>query len=248
MALPDIIVAGAQKCGTTTLHRWLVDSAGISAPVSPDSHRPIKEVHFFTTNWDKGSPWYEDHFQSTRSLDTTPNYLSDTRAHSRMAAILPEAKVVVCLRDPIDRAYSQYNHYRQALPESASYDWLIADGDFHANISAELSAGIDDSVASFRGFIARGLYLPQISSLLSHFNADQVHVTIMEHWATQPDSVADLAKFLHVCTPSSLPVTHKRAYTVESLERRTVDALMDVFAPYNERLFEHLGFRITEWR
>lgn len=248
MALPDIIISGAQKCGTSTLHRWLVEQANVSPPIDPETKRPIKEVHFFTNNWQRGLAWYESHFAGNRSVDASPNYLSDTRAHARLRSVHANARVVVCLRDPIDRAYSQYNHYKQELPQSASYDWQMPDGDFHTNVLAELLDGIDEHAQVFRGLIARGLYLPQIQSLMAHFGADQVHLTIMERWETHPEVVAQLADFLHVGTPDKLPVAHKRAYTVEAMEQRTEDALSEAFRPYSDRLFEYLGFDVPEWR
>jgi hypothetical protein len=245
MAFPEIIVVGAQKCGTSALHRWLVDYAGVSAPRDPESGKALKEVHFFTNNWDRGSPWYESHFESTCSVDASPNYLSDTRAHERLKSVVPDAKIVICLRNPIDRAFSQYNHYKQELPRSASYDWERPDADFHTNVLAELGK-IEQHVEVYRGLVARGLYLPQIRSVQAHFDADQVHITVMEHWDMR-ESVMRLAKFLGVAAPSRLPVAHKRAYTVEPLQQRTVDALRSFFRPHNDDLCEHLGFALPEW-
>src|ERR1700749_526963 len=126
MNLPGIIIVGAQKCGTGTLHGSLIKHSGIDGPVDPTSNLLIKEVDFFYSEekWKKGIDWYSAHFKGTTGmfLDSSPNYLAKVCAYKRIHEVVPEAKLIVCLRSPVDRAYSQYNHYRQDMPRSLRWD------------------------------------------------------------------------------------------------------------------------------
>ena len=123
--LPDILVIGAQKAATSTIFEALSAHPEVQVARDPASGRTTKEVHFFDNAWSRGENWYTSHYarSARRGIDATPNYLSALNAHSRMGALRREARLVVSLRNPIERAYSQYNHYTQDLPRSRSWVW-----------------------------------------------------------------------------------------------------------------------------
>src|SRR6476646_8031988 len=105
MPLPTMLVAGVQKCGTGTIRTAL----GLHPQIMMTR---IKELHFFDRRFDRGVDWYEDQFdpgpQHKHFGEATPDYIYDPAARQRMAETLPEAKFIVMLRDPVERAYSQY--------------------------------------------------------------------------------------------------------------------------------------------
>ena len=108
---PSVFVVGAQKAGTTSLHALMNDHPGMRAPL-------VKEVHYFDLAAHRSKAWYEAHFPVAATadngpalaFDTTPYYLFHPQAASRIARYDPEARIVVLLRDPVQRAWSHYWH------------------------------------------------------------------------------------------------------------------------------------------
>ncbi|MBU0638918.1 MAG: sulfotransferase domain-containing protein, partial [Planctomycetes bacterium] len=115
--MPDLLIIGAQKAGTTSLHRYLCRHPNVLGPWS-------KEVHYFDIQYDKGTTWYRTHFPSwpykclkdirrgRRSLafETSPYYLFHPCVPERVHKLLPNVKLIAILRDPVGRAYSHYHH------------------------------------------------------------------------------------------------------------------------------------------
>ena len=108
-ALPDFVIIGAQKAGTTSLWRYLVEHPQIVGPTE-------KEIHFFDARFDRGARWYRARFPLRASLrrgarltfEASPYYLAHPFVPARVRAMLPDAKLVVLLRDPVERAWSHY--------------------------------------------------------------------------------------------------------------------------------------------
>ncbi|WP_243638197.1 sulfotransferase family protein [Rubrobacter taiwanensis] len=136
-ALPNLIIIGAMKCGTTALHRYL----GLHPEVAMSEP---KELNFFCGperpggkwlegNWHRGLEWYAAQFRPAPVRgEASPGYTSPSfpEAAERMARVVPEARLVYAVRDPIERAVSQYLHHRvdgterrpaeEALPDPES--------------------------------------------------------------------------------------------------------------------------------
>ena len=132
--MPDFIIIGTQKGGTTSLYRYLIDHPNI-APIY------IKEPHYFDIHFHKGIGWYRSHFPTAVEKyyarhvekhdlitgEASPYYLFHPRAPQRVAKTLPKAKLIILLRNPVDRAYSQYQHQlRQPGVEPLSFEEAIA--------------------------------------------------------------------------------------------------------------------------
>ena len=102
--LPNFVIVGAMRSGSTSLYKYL--------QVHPQVWMPRKEIHFFDRRWDNGLDWYRERFDGWSGQpavgEATPTYLAETEALDRMAATIPDAKLVAILRDPVDRAYSHY--------------------------------------------------------------------------------------------------------------------------------------------
>jgi hypothetical protein len=112
--LPDFVIIGAQKSGTTFLYDLLTRHPYVERALT-------KELHYFNSHFDKGIEWYKSQFPPPRWKDgrriitgeATANYLFHPHASRRMAEVVPQARLIALLRNPVDRAYSHYN-YRQA--------------------------------------------------------------------------------------------------------------------------------------
>ena len=119
--LPSVLIIGAQKGGTTSLFSYLVQHPDVLAPLT-------KEIHYFDLQYDREDKWYRGHFPFARRLergavtiDASPYYLPHPLVPARAAQLVPEAKLVAVLRDPVDRALSHYHHEVRAGRESLSF-------------------------------------------------------------------------------------------------------------------------------
>ena len=107
MTKPNFLIIGAQRCGTTSLYNYLIQHPQIV----PSSK---KEVHFFDLNFHLGQSWYEKHFPEVSDNiltgEASPYYIFHPLCPKRIFDYDPSVKLIVILRNPIDRAYSHYRH------------------------------------------------------------------------------------------------------------------------------------------
>jgi hypothetical protein len=108
--LPNLVIIGAQKCGTTALHTYLVRHPQVSMS------RP-KELNFFIEqlNWNRGADWYRGHFDPAARVrgESSPDYTADPwypGVPERMHALIPDAKLIFMVRDPVERVRAQWIH------------------------------------------------------------------------------------------------------------------------------------------
>src|SRR5579859_2819290 len=130
--LPDFLIIGGQRCGTSSLYYYLTEQPGVVAAST-------KEIHFFDDYYTKGLGWYKAQFptasykkyiENVRKLhfltgEASPYYLFHPHAPRRIKAALPNAKLIVLLRNPIDRAYSQHWLEVMGKYESLSFEEAI---------------------------------------------------------------------------------------------------------------------------
>ena len=162
-ALPGLLVLGAQRGGTTSLYRWLADH--------PQVHPPLdKEIQFFSVEWTRGIDWYRCHFGPTGdgrlNFEASPYYLYHPCAPDRAASVLPKAKLVALLRDPVSRAWSHYHHNLRLGLESLTFaDAIAAEPERLAGEAERLQA--DPTAVSFahrhHSYLDRGRYGPQVA-------------------------------------------------------------------------------------
>jgi sulfotransferase family protein len=187
--LPNFLIVGAMKSGTSSLASWI--GAHPQAFIAAG-----KEIHFFDVdqNWELGLEWYRENFDGTDGAlavgEGTPRYMFLRRSVERMAAAVPEAKLIVCLRDPVERAFSHYLHaYYRVGDERRSFANAVADE------LAESAAFEPEEVAG--GYVQRGYYARQLERLTAHFPRDRVHVVLFDDIRHDPRRVfADTCRFL----------------------------------------------------
>lgn len=185
MSLPDFLIVGAQRSGSTWLHELLQSHPSIYMP-----HRR-KEVQFFNKHYDRGLDWYRDFFPSDAEADAydaigeaTPTYFSKSVAPERISRDLPDAKLLLILRNPADRAFSHY----MLLVQSDGYR-----GTF------------EDLLAENRGPFDYGLYGHWLARYLEYFDRSQFCILIYEDAVRQvEESKARLARFLGT-DPAAFP-------------------------------------------
>ena len=243
--LPDVVILGAQRAGTTSLFDWLA----AHPKVAPST---TKEVHYFDRHYAEGERWYRAHFPlqgvPRLSVEATPYLLFYPPAPRRVATDLPPAtRFVVLLRDPVQRAISQYWHSCRLGAEDQPLGVALA-------LEDERLAGQDEVVASggesfaHRNFSykARGHYAPQLRRWFDVIERERFLVMESEELWSDPEGPG---RVLHWLGPSPnavpFPATND-APRARAEEDAVVDDLRRHFAPYNEDLFELLGRRLWE--
>lgn len=172
--LPEFILVGAPKCGTTSLHAMLALHPDVFIPeyevfffdvddimVHPDFffHRDGSSFHDYEGEFEEYLAWYRSLFVDAQpgqliGEDTT-TYLCSPYASSRIAKLLPDVKLIALLRDPVDRAYSQYFHNVRAGRHSVSFERTL-----RTNPGALLMHGFYyEQLERYRGFMDAGQML-----------------------------------------------------------------------------------------
>ena len=213
--LPDFLGLGTQKGGTTTLHRLLGEHPNIYLPA-------CKEVHFFDQNYGAGEGWYREHFQgaqpSQRCGDITPFYLFHPDVPRRIHQQLPKARLIVLLRDPVERAISQVFHAQRLGFEPLPVDEALA---------AEQDRLAKGDPYSFQkhSYLSRSRYLEQLDRYEALFPREQLLIIRSEDLFTTPQRIwLELLNFLQlrsIAWPGALP----RANAGDGLGERVDPAL-----------------------
>jgi hypothetical protein len=141
-ALPDFLIIGAAKSGTSTLYNLLRFHPHVRAA----AHR---EIHYFDQNFEKGVEWYRVHFRPgtnrggrrTITGESSPSYLAGKQVPQRVAEVVPEARLIALLRNPVDRAYSHYQMDVRVGQMRLSFEQVIDEAEVTAaRVDATLSA------------------------------------------------------------------------------------------------------------
>jgi hypothetical protein len=227
--LPNFLIIGAAKSGTTTLYYLLRSHPHVRAAAR-------KEIHYFDKNFEQGLEWYRGHFKPvtkrggrrTITGESSPSYLSDKQVPQRVAEILPDVRLIALLRNPVDRAYS---HYQQAFSKGR------VELSFEEAIEAEISPGRS------KRFLARGIYVDQLKRWHQFFDREQLLVLKSEDFFSNgQDTLKRVLKFLGLpeWDPERVPIKHEGTYT-QQMRPETRERLRDYFAPHNQRLYNYLG-------
>lgn len=212
--LPNFLIIGAGRCGSTSLHRQLQAHPEVFLPRE-------KELHFFNKKWDQGVDWYRGFFADAASAraigEATPSYLYSPAAFPRMASVIPDARLIVSLRNPVNRAYSHYWKSRLHGRERLSFEDALA--------AEETLLEAGKEVPAKWAYADRGRYLPQLRRVLEHYRSDRLLILIFEHdlCAEPAKTYATVCRFLgvdDVFAPENLGSRSNAAISVRSPKLR----------------------------
>jgi hypothetical protein len=250
-AKPDFLIIGAQKAGTTSLYEYMVKHPAIE-PASK------KEIHYFDKNFYKGRWWYRSHFPKKSRMpdkitgEASPSYLFYPGTARRIQKVLPGARLLVLLRNPVDRAISSYFHQQQKGVEKLSLeDALDMEEKRLARYGRRLGYGWFSAGSSknFRRFayLTRGLYARQLREYFRYFPRKQLWVEQSELFFLQPARVLKEAFGFLEIDGSFVPadLTPRNVHHYEQVPRATRKELEAFYRPHNEELFELLGHRFN---
>lgn len=184
-ANPDFIIIGAQKAGTTSLYNYLQQNPQVCRCLK-------KEVHYFDLNYDKRNDWYEAHFfkkkGSNRCIigEASPLYLYHPHVPLRLKSAYPNIKLIVLLRDPVNRAISHYRHLlrHSLIPDHLSFNEVVKiEKQKRRNISAN---SYFDPIYSV---LHRGEYIYQLRRWFLQFERDQFLILRNENFLFRPEKI-----------------------------------------------------------
>jgi hypothetical protein len=248
--LPDFLILGAQKAGTTALYAYLRWHPRIAGP-------SWKEVSYFDRHYARGPRWYRgqfpNRFRARGKLvgEASPSYLFHPQAPARVAELLPDARLVALLRNPVDRAYSQWQHARALGREPLAFPEAL-------EAEEERTRGETDRMAADpryfshewwdHTYFARGLYAEQLERWYEQFPRERLLVVLTEEYASDPaGTYARVLSFLGA--PQHELREHPRIFSrdYEPLDPAARAALEERYAEPNRRLAALLG-RELPWR
>lgn len=250
-ALPDFVIIGAQRSGTTALYSYLT-----SHPQVVPSIR--KEVHYFDLNHQRGLRWYRSFFPFRSTLgqrsrgnapcgitgEASPYYLFHPLVPSRMVHDLPSTRIIAILRHPVERAYSHYRHEVAQGREACSFEEAIAaEASRCGEDFRRLARGQDPGVAHRRySYVARGFYAEQLERWFSYFPREQVLIVSSEDLRAESANVyRRTTAFLGLSTQYQPPFRVQNVGKPAVLPLHVASTLTEYFAEPNERLFELIG-------
>jgi len=240
---PSFLIVGAQRCGTTSMYKTLSQHPLVLPAVLH------KGAHYFDTGYAHGPAWYRGHFplQATARRaapgpdrlpitgESSPYYMFHPLAGQRIAADLPGVKMLVLLRDPVERAYSAHTHETARGFETEPFERalelepvrlageeakLIADPTYHSHSHQH------------HAYVTRGRYADQLRRLEGLFGRDRIHVVDSQRFFTDPEPVfAEVVDFLGIGAANGIAFdrhnARPRSPMPDSLRRRLEDQLAD---------------------
>ena len=232
--LPNFLIIGAQKAGTTWLAKCLGEHPDVFIP-------EIKEIYYFDRYYDKGLDWYEAYFEpwsGEKAIgEGTVGYIRSTTSPGRIYATLgPDVKLIASLRHPVERAYSAYRMHlsRGEIPYDMHFRTFVRE-DVRTNLS-------------------QSTYTPQLERYLSYFARENLLVLIYEEiYQDAQKTLDDCARYLGVApgfTPLSLgnrvnnsvdvSIMHNQVWGLRRAIKGLPPAIEKPLAKAGRRIFDYL--------
>jgi hypothetical protein len=249
--LPSFLIVGGQRCGTTSLFTALSQHPLVRMPLGR------KGIHFFDVAYQHDLSWYRGHFplaipgRHVITGESSPYYMFHPLAPERIARDLPSVKLIVALRDPVERAVSAHAHELARGFETEPFERALElEPQRLAQADAVLRApGAPEAHAHrHQAYLTRGQYIDQLDQLASLFGRERIHVLDSDRFFTEPQQeFGQVLAFLGLPPGGQIQFgqhnARPRAPMPESLRRQ----LDEHFEPYDERLARWLG-RPPSWR
>ncbi len=251
--LPDFLIIGGMRCGTTSLYAYLCEHPQVLRAAK-------KEIHFYDRKFERGLGWYRSRFplittKLWRSIrrrrravtgEASPYYLYHPQIAARIAATLPDVKLIALLRDPAERAYSHYHLTVAGRGEKLSFQDAIQKQDKRLLARRERAEGADpyrSRAYRLYSYVDRGIYVDQLKAYERFFSRDQLLVVKSEDLFEKTQETYDeVLQFLGL-GPWKLRSLEARFPGTYPKDGRPpgYEELRQFYAPHNQRLYEYLG-------
>lgn len=223
LSLPDFMIIGVSRCGTSSLFKNLCRHADIQAPMK-------KEIHFFDNNsfYRKGLGWYSSKFPDRLPgrllFEATPNYFSHQQAPARIKLDLPWMKMILMFRDPVARAWSNYCVFRELFQSP-------------------------DDLTAINPAVVKGYYIEGMKRWLKQFPMRRFLIIKSEDFFRDPQSwINSSLAFLDLPTNNLGPPVYfdprafqKEQYGYLVMPEETKKRLQKIYKSYNQDLYQLIG-------
>ena len=247
--LPDFIIIGSMKCGTTSLYYDICEHP-CASPAAYD------EIGFFDSNFHLGLNWYRSMFPTKRRIEDirrkegvaitgedTPFYFWNPVAAKRIQKLLPNIKLITILRNPIDRAYSEYQDLVSSESNSPSFETFIEN---EINTRRKDSSLItEENFEIFNqknSYLLKGIYVDQLKIWAGLFPKEQIFTLSTENLNSEPiTALESVFQYLNLPDYKIKNIQRQKQKKYVPMNSQTRKILVAFFKPHNERLFKFIG-------
>ncbi len=256
--LPGFLIVGAQRCGTTSMYRALEQHPAVLRAVLH------KGVHYFDTDYTRGLRWYQGHFPlraharlrersagvAPQTFEASPYYMFHPAAAGRIARDLPGVRLLVLLRDPVERAYSAHAHELARGYETEPFERALELEESRLAGEAErLMADPAYLSHSYQhhAYRTRGQYIDQLERLEQQMGRGSIHVVDCADWFGAPErAFGTVLDFLGLPAHPGIVFDKHNARDRSPMPGPLREELREHFRPYDKRLAAWLG-RDLSW-
>ncbi len=240
--MPDFLIIGTQKGGTSSLFHYIDQHPAAKVSLA-------KEVHYFDLSYDKGPAWYRGFFPFQRDAritgEASPLYFFHPRVPARVRADIPGVKIILLLRDPVERAFSHYRMNVKDGTENLSFEEALEREPERIRADVErMNADERYTGEDYRrySYINRGFYDEQLTRWLQHFPANQMMVIKSEEFFSQTEPVVKrVFGFLGLDPDARIGYDGKNEGRPGDIRPDTRTRLQAVFEPHAARLSRIAG-------
>ena len=246
--LPNFIIIGTVRSGSTSLYYNLCEHPSI-IPAAYD------EIGFFDSNFHLGLNWYRSMFPTEKEMkrikektkfaitgEDTPFYFWKKETVDRITKAIPNSKLIVIFRNPVDRAYSNYYLGIRAGTEKSTFEEAIDE-----EISFIKNHSFRECVDRKRSYLSKGFYGKQFEIWEKKFNEKKLHVISTEDMKKQPqETMSKVFKFLEIPEYNIKNPQKQKSVIYEKMNEDTRKRLLEFYGPHNEELFNKINQRF-DW-
>lgn len=242
--LPTTVIVGAQKAGTTQLYAYMVKHPRCYGAAE-------KEVDYFSKHPKRPVAWYRSRFPWKRRvwwrqghvLEASPSYLPTPSALRKMHTVLPNARVIVILRDPVSRAFSHYQHKKTRHLEPRSFAEAVEEEIRTNAFPAQWGVALRDGAKPMLGYVTRGYYALQLEMLNKMYRRNRI--LVIDSANLFADTAATCNRVFDYMGLEDFDVepskVYNRGYYQETIDPRVAERLREHYRPYDEMLTEFVG-------
>ena len=247
--LPDFIIIGSMKCGTTSLYYDICEHPCVSAAA-------YDEIGFFDSNFHLGLNWYRSMFPTKGQIEDikhkegvaitgedTPFYFWNPIAAKRIQKLLPNTKLIIILRNPIDRAYSEYQDLASNKSNFPSFETVIENEMNSQRNNTDIITEENFEVFNQKNsYLLKGIYVDQLKIWTSLFPKEQIFILSTENLNSDPISaLGSVFQYLNLPDYKIKNPQHQKQKKYSPMKTETRNELIEFFKPHNERLFKMIN-------
>lgn len=255
--LPDFIIIGYHKCGTSSLYHYIVQHPNIR-------HTSVKEVHYFDLSYWRDTGWYKSHFptklyknyfEKKHKLpfitgECSPLYAFHPKVPERIKKLVPNVKLIVILRNPVDRCYSLYHQYIRLGYDMGSFEEVVKKD--KEQLDFTIRKFLNDEVRAYNvrqdlfPLVSMGVYEEHLKNWLKIFSKEQFLFVKSEDLETNTQKTLDkIFEFLQVPEFRFESFEKQNVGEYKAMNQKTREALEEFYRPHNKKLEELLGMQFN---